>query len=319
MGKFGAVCRGIAETVVASFAAQVAVRGNAEFGCAGIAAAADADIQSFIRNKAVCVVDDRAVFTNVDTIFIDLDLILFAFGHQNTVFTDNCFILFTISDNDRIAGIDFISVNTVSSDTGIALDRRRITVRLADAASIAVTAACTTASAAARSQAVDLIFQRFHIYAVKVSAVDLRTIHLAAAQADAADLTISKTDTIDTADACHYAVSGKIHTADSRCCRGHVRCLHTVSRKAGNTLERGHIFTVVFGAFDTFRISAGTTAWAAVFNSCNTVLQVFDIHAAHTQTVSCVAANSNSVQIVRRYRSCYQTGVIDMRTVSIGI
>ena len=89
MGKFGTICRGIAETVVASFAAQVAVRGNAEFGCAGIAAAADADIQSFIRNKAVGVVDDRAVFTNVDTIFIDLDLILFALGHQNTVFTDN--------------------------------------------------------------------------------------------------------------------------------------------------------------------------------------------------------------------------------------
>ena len=59
MGKFGAVCRGIAETVVASFAAQIAVRGNAEFGCAGIAAAADADIQSFIRNKAVGVVDDE--------------------------------------------------------------------------------------------------------------------------------------------------------------------------------------------------------------------------------------------------------------------
>ena len=309
MGKFGAVCRGIAETVVASFAAQVAVRGNAEFGCAGIAAAADADIQSFIRNKAVGVVDDRAVFTNVDTVFIDLDLILFALGHQNTVFTDNCFILFTISDNDRIAGIDFISVNTVSSDTGIAFDVSSIPVRLVDAAGIgtAATAARTAASCA-------VVFQRFYPL---IQPANVHSVHFTAAQAHAADFTITaKNNAVDTADACHCAC-GKIYAAESSRRRFQVRCFQAVFSKTGCVFD--YCFATVFynvSAFDAAHVGG---SHAILFQAVQTFRQCFDTDAAYTQTVSCVAADSDAVQIVRRYRACYQTGVIDMRTVSIGI
>ena len=274
MGKFGAVCRGIAETVVASFAAQVAVRGNAEFGCAGIAAAADADIQSFIRNKAVGVVDDRAVFTHVDTVFADRDLIFLAFGHNYAFVADRGFIIRRICNRNAVGSSHLIRFHAVGSDTGAAFDVSGIAVRLADAACI-VAASCT--AAAAGRQVIHLVFQRFHIYAVKAGRGYVRSIHFTAAQAHAAQLTVGKADTVDAADACHCSC-GKIHAAESSCCRFQVCCFQAVFSKAGCAFDCCFTTAVSnIGAFDAFRIgcTAARTATAIVFNSSDSFRQVF--------------------------------------------
>ena len=98
----------------------------------------------------------------------------------------------------------------------------------------------------------DVVFQRFYPL---IQTANVHSVHFTAAQAHAADFTITaKNNAVDTADACHCAC-GKIYAAESSRRRFQVRCFQAVFSKTGCVFD--YCFATVFynvSAFDAAHV-----------------------------------------------------------------